>query len=157
MRNLTIIAVLVIAFSGIIYSCTHSSPPATSENVRSEIEKLWEAFSDNWENENAGACAALYAPDGLNVPPQMDSNKGREAIEKFYQSLFDNNLGSEYTHTTKTLTSFGDHAVEYGEFAVNWLSNDSTSWTYNARAMVHWTKSETGEWLIETLLFNQVP
>jgi len=123
----------------------------------SEIEAVWGAFISSWENLNAKGCAAFYLEDGLNVPPQLPENRGRVAIEAFYDGLFSQHRQSRYFHKTHSLEHLGDHIVEYGEFTVDWVTNEGNEWQYQARTMVHWEKDEEGHWKIKYLIFNQAP
>jgi uncharacterized protein (TIGR02246 family) len=121
-----------------------------------EIRNTWDAFIDSWHARDAAACAAFYTEDGLNIPNEFKTNKGRLEIEAFYDFLFSMNESSIYTHEMISLSHDGEMALELGEFSVDWISNDGTEWTYKARAMTHWQKTLEG-WKIKSMLFNLPP
>jgi ketosteroid isomerase-like protein len=153
-KQMNLVAVVTIT-AMLCWSCQPATSPA--ENVEAQLRSNWDAFINHWHNEDATACAAFYAKDGINVPAGFDASVGREAIEGFYRFLFDNNISSNYSHNTKYVAASGSVAVEYAEFSVDWLSNDSTEWTYQARVLAHWEKNMEGEWKIKAFVFNSPP
>ena len=146
----------LIVFSFVVYSCG-DAVQAPDSGLEKEIEQTWSEFSKNWEQEAVEELVILYTEDAMNIPPDGEIRTGREAIAQFYEFLFSNHLSSTYRHETKSLEVSGDMAIEYGEFTVNWVRNDSTPWTYRARSMTHWVKGENGKWHIQKFLFNQPP
>ena len=127
------------------------------DSEEDQIRLRWDQFITYWEAGDAASCASFYTPSGMNIPNAFEPNSGREEIEQFYNFLFDNNQSSVYKHTTHDLKILGNDAVEYGEFTVDWITNEGTSWTYKARTMAHWVKNRDGIWEIEKLLFNLAP
>ncbi|MGY6741148.1 MAG: YybH family protein [Cecembia sp.] len=145
---------LVIAFFLLLYL---SFFEACAQYDHREIETTWEAFISVWESLDAKGCASFYWEDGLNVPPQLPENRGRVAIEAFYDGLFSQHEASRYVHKTHSLEPIGDQLLEYGEFAVDWVTKDGNEWQYQARTMVYWKKDKEGHWKIKYLIFNQAP
>jgi uncharacterized protein (TIGR02246 family) len=128
-----------------------------NESDENQIRSRWVQFISHWEAGDAAACASFYTPSGMNIPNAFEANIGREAIEQFYTFLFSNNQSSSYTHTTLDLQVFGNDAVEYGEFTVDWITNEGSAWSYQARMIAHWKKNSADVWEIEKLLFNLPP
>jgi uncharacterized protein (TIGR02246 family) len=131
--------------------------PIVPADPTPEIRTQWDRFITHWENEAADSLAAFYTEDGINVPPEFAVNRGREAIAAFYALLFENNRSSEYTHRIESLSYADDMAIEYGSFTVDWVRNDSTTWTFRARSLTHWTRTADGDWQIAALIFNSPP
>lgn len=131
---------------------------AFQHNIASEeIRATWNQFIESWESKDAESCAAFYTENGMNIPSGFEINRGLTDIESFYRSLFDANQGSTYRHTIHDLQVFGNHAIEYGEFRVDWTPIEGDNWTYHARSLTHWTKVDSGEWKIEKIMFNSPP
>ncbi len=128
-----------------------------NQNDFEAIAQRWQAFIVAWENEDAEACARFYLQDGVNVPPQLPANQGRENIQAFYAWLFSMNQSSVYRHLSSQLHISSGMAVEYAAFEVDWVPNAGDPWTYFARCMVHWVKDEDGLWYISGLYFNTPP
>ena len=141
--------IVLIASVFILLSCTSKSQSSN------DFRDLWNNFIVNWEAEDANGCASIYHTDGINIPQGLPANEGRASIQTFYESLFSANRSSRYTHTTESVSYNGDMAVELASFSVDWTTNEGEEWTYNARAMVHWEKNNSGEWKIRLMLFNQ--
>ena len=121
------------------------------------ITKSWIEFGNHWEQEAVEELVLLYTEDGMNVPPEGEILIGREAISGFYEFLFSNHLPSTYRHEIKSIQAADSMAIEYGEFTVNWVRNDSTPWTFSGRSMTHWVKVEGDKWQIKKFLFNSPP
>lgn len=133
------------------------NPEENIEKFRQEIKATWDQFADSWEAEDAKKLMTYYTVDGINIPPNSDINMGRAEIKEFYESLFAANLKSAYTHKVDQIQIFGEHAIEQGNFSVDWMRNDSSTWVFDARSMTHWVKSEDGEWKIQEFIFNRPP
>lgn len=158
MRELYLLPVVMVLFLQVMISCTgQGSNTVNAENPAAEIRELWDQFIENWEAEDAAACASIYHADGLNIPNEYLVNSGVAEIEEFYEVLFSNNQSGTYKHRMESLHTFGDAAVEYATFNVDWISNEGEEWSYNARALVHWKKDINGSWKIKTMLFNTPP
>ena len=150
--------ILVLCIPAILFSCTESnSTEKQVVNPETEIREVWTQFIEYWQAEDASGCASLYDSDALNIPHAFEVNSGRDSIEQFYELLFSSNRSSRYQHRTEALYFNGDMAVEYATFQVDWISNEGEEWAYKARALVNWKKSESGDWLIRTMLFNNPP
>jgi uncharacterized protein (TIGR02246 family) len=155
MKKINPLSILTGALLILINSCSPVSDP--KHDAIYEIRNTWDAFIVSWHAGDAAACAAFYTEDGFNIPNEFKTNKGRQEIEAFYEFLFSMNQSSSYTHNMLSLTHSDELAVEYGEFQVDWVSNDGTEWTYKARTLVHWVFNKDDGWKIKMLLFNTPP
>lgn len=127
------------------------------QNPTADIRNQWDIFIAHWENKDAPALANLYTENGLNIPPGLKINNGRDEIAEFYNMLFTNHASSQYQHFIHSLSYKSDMAIEYGQFIVDWVRHDGKEWTYNARSATHWEKSDDGKWRIKLLVFNTPP
>lgn len=121
------------------------------------IQQKWNQFVEDWNDLNAEGCITIYTDDAEVIAPEMQATKGKEAIAEFYNFLFTSNKSADYTHMTETISVEGNQAIEYGNFSVDWVSNEGQSWTYRARVMVHWIKDSPESWKIQRILFNNPP
>ena len=147
---------IFIFFSIVISGCAEQSRQE-SMDVTSEIRKQWDRFISYWEKEEVDKLAQMYSGDGVNVPPALKANIGRVEIAAFYEMLFSNHISSKYEHNIRTLYHETDNAIEYGDFNVEWIRNDSTEWTFKARSVTHWGRNSEDEWEIKLFLFNNPP
>jgi len=158
--NEFMIRVFVFGFlvSIVLSTCAEPVAQVSDEQFTSEIRATWDAFIDNWERENAATCATFYMEDGVNIPPGFKSNEGRKEVEDFYDFLFSNNQSSRYTHNIESIDILNDSSlVERGNFRVDWVRNDSTEWSYKARAVTSWKKDSEGNWKVALFVFNNPP
>lgn len=57
-----------------------------------EFDKVAEAWASAYNAGDAAAVAAMYAEDGIRLPPDMPSAEGREAIQSQVQGDMDQGL-----------------------------------------------------------------
>ncbi len=74
------------------------------------------AWAAAWNAGNAAGIAALYADDGMLLPPEGDAVQGRAAIEAFWQGAMDALPGVTVKLETRELHNLGDVAVEVGSY-----------------------------------------
>ncbi|REL24281.1 nuclear transport factor 2 family protein [Rhodohalobacter sp. SW132] len=144
----------LLFISLLVFTTSFSYKSSQNNEAPAEIHQTWDQFIEKWEANDAAACAAFYTENGMNIPPGFEISHGRNEIESFYRSLFDANHTSTYHHSILDLNVFGDQAVEYGEFTVEWEPIEGDNWTFHARSLTHWVKNENGEWKIEKFIFN---
>lgn len=121
------------------------------------IQQNWNQFIENWNDLNTEGCITIYTDDAEIIAPEMQPAIGKTAIGEFYDFLFASNKFADYSHNTESISIEGNQAIEYGNFSVDWISNEDEQWTYRARVMVHWVKDSSGNWTIKKLLFNTPP
>ncbi len=151
MKYLSFLSIVLILFS-----CNNDRQVA-SKNYEKEISATWNAFIEQWENENTEGIVDFYEEDGINIPPRSRICNGRADIASFYNVLFENNLSSRYQNEIISLNAADSIAIEHGNFTVNWIRNDSTPFLYKARSVTHWKLQKDGTWKIKLFLFNQPP
>ena len=152
MRTINIL-ILIAALLGCAQPVENNQP----EDMTDVLSEKWQGFIDAWESENAKACASFYSEDGINIGPDSPIRTGHQEIAEFYDFLFSNHQSSKYKHEILQLDRSGNHAFEIGKFTVNWVRNDSTKWTFQARSATHWVQNEAGDWKMQSVLFNQPP
>lgn len=123
-------------------------------NPESELTELWSNFTEHWNNMNSNGLIDIFAENAKNIPPEFEVKTGKTEIKEFYDFLFDNHISSNYKHNIEEVTFTENTAVEYGNFEVNWLRNDSVAWVYKARSVVNWEKSNDDKWKIKSFIFN---
>ena len=130
----------------------HSGHP-----IAKELRIRWQAFIDAWHEEDAHTLAAFYTSEGWNIPPGGNIKKGRQQIQDFYQGLFDANRSSQYSVEILSLDGCDQDVIETGQFSVQWVRNDDSTWIFRARTVTHWSKAEDGRWYIRTFIYNNPP
>lgn len=146
---------LLLPALALIQACDQSRESASDPT--DEIREVWDTFVKNWEAGDAKACAAAYAENAVNVPPNFKVNQGRKDIEDFYAFLFASNPGRKYNHTIHSVSFSDQMVVELGAFQADWVRDDGTEWSFQARSLTHWEKGPDGAWKIKSFMFNQPP
>ena len=124
------------------------------ENPEPEIAALWSNFTEHWNAMNSDSLVKIFAEDAKNIPPEFEVKTGKKEIKEFYDFLFNNHISSNYQHQIEDVSFTENTAVEYGNFQVNWVRNDSVAWIYKARSVVIWEKSSDDDWKIKSFIFN---
>jgi uncharacterized protein (TIGR02246 family) len=81
---------------------------------RSDIEALNASFSRAFEQGDAAALAALYAPDARVLPPGAPATSG-SAIQDLWQSVMDMGINGAALKTV-AFEEHGDVAIEVGQY-----------------------------------------
>ncbi|MCC5918036.1 MAG: DUF4440 domain-containing protein [Cryomorphaceae bacterium] len=124
------------------------------DQTENKIDEIWHQFSSDWNAFDAQSCAGIYTKKAQIIPPNWNLVIGKDSIQLFFQSIFDQHLSGTYHHQTVELKRFGSMAIEYAEFSIDWVRQDSTNYTYNGRASIHWERNQDGVWKIERYLHN---
>ncbi len=94
--------------------------------------------------------AAMYAPDGQMVNPKRPPVIGRDAIREFLGGY----AGYKVLENTDTATSTlidGDTSEQLGTYHQRVRAPDGALFETSGRLEIGWTRSPSGEWLIQEL------
>lgn len=69
----------------------------------------------------------IFAEDAKNIPPEFELKTGKKEIKESYDFLFDNHILTKYQHQIEDVSFTENTAVEYVNFEVNWVKNDSVA------------------------------
>jgi len=140
-------AALIVAFIGCL------AQPAHADGVRSAIEAANAQFSAAAAKGDGAGLAALYAADGQVLPAGSDVIRGRDAIQKFWQSALDSGIAGV---GLKTLEIFGQSptVTEVGQYE---LSDKAGKVLDHGKYIVIWRR-EGGHWkLLRDMFSTNVP
>lgn len=150
MKTNTIISGIATLFMIVV----NTQPLVAQNKIYEELSSTWEAFASAWESENAKACASYFFPEAKNLAPQAPVVKGQQAIAAMYANLFDEHKSSTYKHSIKEFIELDGHILEEGNFVVDWVRNDGSTWQFKATSLTLWKQNESGEWRIIKFMFN---
>ena len=83
---------ILIFIPTLIFGCQPTENSVDPMAMQITLSNNWESFIKKWEAEDAIGCADFYSAEGINIGPENDILKGREAIAKFYDFLFPRNI-----------------------------------------------------------------
>jgi uncharacterized protein (TIGR02246 family) len=95
---------------------TNVSAHAADTDVKSEIQRLSDKFSEAASAGDAAAVAALYAEDAVLLPLEAPIVKGRAAIQDFWKPVVESGAKAKLTTTEATLA--GDYVHEIGTYTI---------------------------------------
>jgi uncharacterized protein (TIGR02246 family) len=106
--------------SAIIAIGLTTSAPAqqpVDQNTKQQIDSLYAAFHDSWNNHNAAGLAGLYTDDGILVTDRTGgAKKGRKEIEQYYTDAFER-VSHHDSATVDELFPLGSNAlITVGEY-----------------------------------------
>lgn len=149
MRRQLISGVVLLA-AGLASSASHAqqvkqqgTAPAA---IRSQIEALWVKAADRMKAGDAVGMAALYTADASLTEPGMPTASGRAAVEKSLREAFATSRLVSMSHTTSTLDTSGDLAVQTGTMHQVWRDTRGKSTASDARYTLVF-KRVNGQWL----------
>jgi uncharacterized protein (TIGR02246 family) len=123
--------------------------PAQADGPRSAIEAANAQFSATAAKGDGAGLAALYAADGQVLPAGSDVIRGRDAIQKFWQSALDAGIAGV---GLKTLEIFGQSptVTEVGQYE---LSDKTGKVIDHGKYIVIWRR-EGGHWKLLRDMFS---
>ena len=84
MRSLCIVS--AIAAVGLT---TPASAEQADPSTRQQIERITDAFAENWNKQDAAGIAGLFTKDGVIVTSNARAvDTGRQEIEQHFQNVF---------------------------------------------------------------------
>ena len=102
------------------------APAVAAEHSQAEAEKAVNAFAANyiklWNAKDVAGVAALFADNGLEVPP-LKMVAGKDDIEKTFKMVFDSGA-SDLRYDIKRVQAEGDIVYAVGEFQVKLPKGD---------------------------------
>jgi uncharacterized protein (TIGR02246 family) len=134
---------LVLVFLG----C--AQPPVDPAQLMTEIEAANAKFMELFSAGDAAGLTALYTEDAMILPPNADFVKGTEAIQGFWQAVFDMGVASAKLKCVE-VEGYGDTAIEVSQFKM--LGPDEQVLDHG-KYIVIW-KNVDGEWKLHRDIFN---
>src|SRR5262249_46292381 len=119
------------------------------------IAKARSAYQTAATTQDAAAIAKLYAPDGMEMPPNAPAAKGRAAIEAYHKSFSQQFMVHGLTITPTETHVHGDVAMDIGTYKQQLMANkgggiiDDTG-----KYVVLLRKDASGAWLLTHVIYN---
>jgi len=123
-----------------------TNDPATRAAIDSADAKFVAAF----KAADAASAAAFYEQDATSMPPNMEPESGRAAIEKGFTDLF-KTLGKvdDFAGQPKELDIYPDHAIEVGTYTMSFTPSGSKTGMKDRGSFInYWRKQSDGSWKI---------
>jgi uncharacterized protein (TIGR02246 family) len=129
---------------GFLLSCAQGPT-----NLTEEISEANNAFMDAFNAHDAKTLASVYTSDGILLPPNYEKLEGTEAIEGFFESIFE--MGVDHASLeTIYAEGHGDSAYEEGKFLLYSADDDVLD---QGKYIVIWKKVD-GTWKLYIDMWN---
>jgi len=120
----------------------------TSE-IYSAIAAADDKFMAAFKSGDAAGLAALYTDNGQILPPNSDFVTGKEAIQSFWQALFDMGIKEAKIEIVE-VEDHGDTATEVSKFKLKGAEGQVID---KGKFIVIW-KQEAEQWKLHRDIFN---
>jgi uncharacterized protein (TIGR02246 family) len=147
MKYLAIVATLALAGAGV----------AAQSKDEPGISKLRAAYQAAAGAQDGAAIAKLYAPDGVEMPPNAPEQKGRAAIEAFHKAFGQQWMVHGMTLTPRTLQVWnGDTAYEVGTYKQSLMPQKGGGMIEDQGKYIVLLKKDaaSGNWLLTHAIYN---
>ena len=144
-RTMTLVAAAAFLASATVARAQAKDDPG--------VAKVRTAYQAAVIAKDAKAIAALYAEDGVEMPPNEPSSKGRAAIQKFNQSLFDQFNPKISITATDTKVS-GDWAIDVGSYTQTLTPAKGGTPMKDTGKYVVVLKRAGGQWWVAYAIYN---
>jgi len=125
--------------------------------IESAMDKVEADFIAAYDAGDAGALAALWAPDGTQAPP-LSETLDRDGIEEQYAAQFAENPPLSLEVMREGLVASGDMVAGWGGFVVTITPPEGEPIVSNGRYGVVCRQEPDGSWKILRHMFNyEVP
>ncbi len=125
--------------------------PSSYENVESTIRGLTQDYCTAFNTGNYDQVAALFAVDGVYMPPNREASIGPQAIDRALRGLADRGYHNLRLETTRVDHS-ADMAIETGRYTVALSLDNGTSAVEHGKFLHAWRR--LGAWLLSGSAWN---
>lgn len=121
----------------------------TKRDIGAEIRSANEKFMDTFAKGDAAGVASLYTEDGMLLPAGMESIKGKQGVEHFWQGVM--GMGIKQVRLDTIEIDQGENmTAELGNYT---LSGEDGKPVDKGKYIVVW-KKEGGEWRLHKDIWN---
>ena len=126
---------------------------AAAQTPRAQIEASNAKFTAAVNAKDAAAVGALYANDGMLLPPNAVAIKGREAIAGFWGGMAKNGVHVNKL-TTIEASAHGNMAHEVGEYSLDITPATGAVMHDHGKYIVIWKKDGKHGWQLYRDIWN---
>jgi uncharacterized protein (TIGR02246 family) len=149
MRLAALVGAMVLAAAGV------SAQQKAGGADEAAIGKIRAAYQTAASAQDAAGIAKLYAPDGVEMPPNAPAAKGRAAIEAFHKAMAKEWMMHGMTLTPTETRVTGDRAYETGAYKQQLMSQKTGSMVDDTgKFVVLLKKDASGAWWVTHAIYN---
>ncbi len=119
------------------------------------IAKARSAYQTAAGSQDGAALAKLYAPDGVEMPPNAPAVKGRAAIEAYHKSFAQQWMVHGMTITPTETKVLGDTAIDVGTYKQSLMPQKGGGMVDDrGKYIVLLKKDGSGNWWVTHAIYN---
>ena len=119
------------------------------------IAKVRSAYQTAAGSQDGAAIAKLYAPDGVEMPPNGPAAKGRAAIEALHKAFGQQFMVHGMTVASTEVKVHGDYAYDVGTYKQSLMAQKTGTMVEDkGKYIVLLKKDAGGAWLISHAIYN---
>ncbi len=146
---------VVIAGVLALVTVSASAQQKTAGGDEAAVGKVRAAYQAAQTAQDAAAIAKLYAPDGLEMPPNAPAAKGRVAIEAFHKAFAQQFMMHGMTITPTETHVTGDRAHDVGTYKQSLMSQKGGGMVDDhGKYVVLLKKDASGAWWVTHAIYN---
>jgi len=128
--------------------------PDAAEVDRAAIMRTTAELLAAVNTSDVDRCVAVWAADGVLMPPHHPTVQGREAIGDYFRTLFSRSK-FRFTFTSSHIHLAGDTALERVTYtAVVWPGSDASSLEYVGKGLHVYGRQPNGSWKLTQDIWN---
>jgi uncharacterized protein (TIGR02246 family) len=145
--------VAFVAAVMLVAASVSAQPKAGADEAA--IAKIRAAYQTAAGSQDGAALAKLYAPDGVEMPPNAPAAKGRAAIEAFHKAFGQQWMMHGMTITSGELKVHGDYAYDAGTYKQSLMPMKGGAVADDhGKYLVLLKKDGSGNWWITHAIYN---
>jgi uncharacterized protein (TIGR02246 family) len=130
-----------------------NAPDATDKD-RAEVTRATAELLSAVNSSDADRCAAVWAADGVLMPPHHPSVQGHQAIVEYFRNLFSRSR-FRFTFTSSHIDLAGDIATERVAYsAIIWLGDDAPPTEDAGKGLHVYRRQPNGSWKLTYDIWN---
>jgi uncharacterized protein (TIGR02246 family) len=146
------VACAVIALASVP---TFAQQPGRSAAADAAIGKVRSDYQAAANAQDAAAIAKLFAPDGVEMPPNAPLQKGRAAIEGYHKNFASQMMVHNLVIKPTETHVMGDVAYDVGTYSQNLMPMKGGKTTDDkGKYIVLLKKDASGAWLVTHAIYN---
>jgi uncharacterized protein (TIGR02246 family) len=146
---------VVVAAAVMLVAASASAQQKPGAADEAAIAKVRTAYQTAAGSQDGAALAKLYAPDGVEMPPNAPAAKGRAAIEAFHKAFGQQWMMHGMTITSGELKVHGDYAYDAGTYKQSLMPMKGGAVADDhGKYVVLLKKDGSGNWWISHAIYN---
>lgn len=140
---------LPVAFAA---ACSGPTEPQFVQTDANNIRQRTQEFEAAFNSKDAAKVATFYPGEGVLMPPNAPTIRGREEIEKFYVDLYSQGA-TDLEMETKDVRGHGPLAYEAGSYTMHRKPASGTALRDRGKYLFIW-RNQNNTWNIESTIWS---